>query len=219
MSCLWNALSMKCPVYEMSCLWNILSMKWSINIMSNSEMSCLWNILSMKWSINIMSNSEMSVYEMSCLWNILSMKYTVYEIYCLWNILSMKWSINEMSNCEMSVYEMTQHHMMCLEKPKDVMQGKLFQCTHLLYCSVLSLGGNVNTRRMLQPDMGSIFHIKKSMTYSVHRKVLCELSKFSNLMLLTSSDTKWTLMHLFLFTNSAQRELVSICTQSIQDRN
>ena len=26
------------------------------------------------------------------------------------------------------------------------MQGKLFQkCSHLLYCSVLSLGGNVNT--------------------------------------------------------------------------
>ena len=44
---------------------------------------------------------------------------------------------------------------------KDVMQGKLFQkCTHLLYCNVLSLGGNVNTRRMLQPDMGSIFQIK-----------------------------------------------------------
>jgi len=35
-------------------------------------------------------------------------------------------------------------------------------------------------------------------------------------MLLTSSDTKRTLMHLFLFTKSAQRELVSICTQSIQ---
>jgi len=30
-------------------------------------------------------------------------------------------------------------------------------------------------------------------------------------MLLSSSDTK-TLIHLFLFTNSAQRELVSICT-------
>ena len=30
-----------------------------------------------------------------------------------------------------------------------------------VYFSVLSLGGNVNTRRMLQPDMGSIFHIKK----------------------------------------------------------
>ena len=64
---------------------------------------------------------------------------------------------------------------------KDVMQGKLFQkCTHLLYCSVLSLGGNVNTRRMLQPDMGSIFHIKKkSMKYSGHRKLLCESSKLS----------------------------------------
>ena len=42
------------------------------------------------------------------------------------------------------------------------MQRKLFQkCTHLLYCSVLSLGGNVNTRQMSKPDMRSIFHIKK----------------------------------------------------------
>ena len=78
---------------------------------------------------------------------------------------------------------------------RDVMQGKFFQkCTHLLY-------------------------IKKSMKYSGHRKLLCEISKLSNLMLLTSSDTKRTLRHLFLFTNSAQRELVSICTQSIHDRN
>ena len=38
------------------------------------------------------------------------------------------------------------------------MQGKLFQrCTHFLYWSVLYLGGKVNTRRMLQPDMESIF--------------------------------------------------------------
>ena len=103
--------------------------------------------------------------------------------------------------------------------PKVLMQEKLFQrCTHFLYCSVLSLGGKVSTRRMSQPDMGSIFH-KKSMKYSGHRKLLCELSKLSNLMLLTSSDTKRTLIHLFLFTNSALRELVSICTQSIQDRN
>ena len=67
---------------------------------------------------------------------------------------------------------------------KVIMQGKLFQrCTHLLYCSVLSLGGNVNTRRMLKPDMGmgSIFHIKKSMKYSVHRKLFCELSKLTKL--------------------------------------
>ena len=43
---------------------------------------------------------------------------------------------------------------------KDVMQGKLFQkCTHLLYCSVLSLGGNVNTKRSLTWDP-SIFCIK-----------------------------------------------------------
>ena len=38
------------------------------------------------------------------------------------------------------------------------MQGKLFQkCTHFLYYSVLSLGGEVNTRRPAQPDMESIF--------------------------------------------------------------
>ena len=43
------------------------------------------------------------------------------------------------------------------------------------------------------------------MKYSGHRKLLCELSKLSNLMLLTSSDTKRKLMHLFLFTNSAQK--------------
>ena len=49
-----------------------------------------------------------------------------------------------------------------IEYFKDVMQGKLFQkCTHILYCSVLSQGGNVNTRRISKPDMGSIFHIKK----------------------------------------------------------
>ena len=55
------------------------------------------------------------------------------------------------------------------------MQEKLF---YLLYCSVLSLGGNVNTRRMSKSDMGSIFH-KKTMKYSGHRKLLCELSKLS----------------------------------------
>ena len=62
------------------------------------------------------------------------------------------------------------------------MKGKLFQkCTHLLYCSVLSVGGNVNTRRMSKPDIASIFHIKKSMKYSGHRKLICELSKLSKL--------------------------------------
>ena len=60
------------------------------------------------------------------------------------------------------------------------MKGKLFQkCTHLLYCSVLSLGGNVNIRQMSKSDIGSIFHIKKSMKYSGHRKLLRKLSKLS----------------------------------------
>ena len=97
------------------------------------------------------------------------------------------------------------------------MQGKLFQrCTHLLFCSVLSLGGNVYTRRMSQPDMGSIFHIKKN-----QRNILgignyyVNYQNYQNPMLLSLSDTKRTLLHLLLFTNSAQRELVSICTQSI----
>ena len=36
--------------------------------------------------------------------------------------------------------------------PKVIMRGKLCQrCAHLLYCSVLSLGGNVNKRQMSQP--------------------------------------------------------------------
>ena len=48
------------------------------------------------------------------------------------------------------------------------------------------------------------------------RKLLCELSKLSKcnaFNLLGGLDTIRTLMHLFLFTNSAQRALVSICTQ------
>ena len=56
---------------------------------------------------------------------------------------------------------------------KVIIQVKLFErCTHLLYCSLLSLGGNVNTRRMSKPDMRFIFHIKKSMKYSGHRTLL-----------------------------------------------
>jgi len=90
------------------------------------------------------------------------------------------------------------------------MQGKFFQkCTHLLYCSVLSLGGNINTRRMSQPYMGSIFHIKNQWNILTIGNYYVNYQNYQNSMLLTSSDTKRTLMHLFLFTNSAQRELVS----------
>ena len=59
---------------------------------------------------------------------------------------------------------------------------------------------------MSQPDM----------TYSGHMKLFCEFSKLSKLN--ADTDTEQTLMHLFLFTKSAQRELVSICAQSIRDR-
>ena len=88
-----------------------------------------------------------------------------------------------------------------------------------LYCSVLSLGGNVNTRRMSQPDMGSIFHIKNQWNILVIGNYYVNYQNFQNSKLLTSSDTRRKLMHLLLFTNSAQRELVSICTQSIHNRN
>ena len=80
------------------------------------------------------------------------------------------------------------------------MQGKLFQ-----RCS------GVTARHWIH------FSYKKSMKYSGHSMGIDYLgSKFScvnyqNLMLLTSLNTKKTLMDLFLFTNSAQRELVSIC--------
>ena len=89
---------------------------------------------------------------------------------------------------------------------KDVMQGKLYQkCTHPLYCSVLSLGGNVNTRRMSKPDIGPIFHVKNQWNILVIGNYYVN---YQSVMLLTSSDTKQTLMHLFL---------VSICTQSIRN--
>ena len=107
-----------------------------------------------------------------------------------------------------------------LSRTKGVMYGKLFQrCTHLLYCSVLSLGGNINTRRISQPDMGSIFHIKNQWNILVIGNDYVNFQNYQNSMPLTSSDTKKTMMHLFLFTNSAQRELVSMCTLSIRNCN
>ena len=88
-----------------------------------------------------------------------------------------------------------------------------------LYCSVLSLGGKINTRRMSKPDMGSSIHIKNQWNILVIGNYYVNYQNYQNLMLLTSSDTKRTLMHLLWFTNSAQRELVSMCTQSIHNRN
>ena len=88
---------------------------------------------------------------------------------------------------------------------KVIMQGKLFQkCTHLLYCSVLSLYGNVNARKISKPDMGSIFYIKNQWNIIFIGNYCVNYQNYQNLMLLSSSDSKRTLMYLFLFSNSAR---------------
>ena len=65
----------------------------------------------------------------------------------------------------------------------------------------MSLGGNVNTRRMSKPDMGSIFHKNNQWNILVIENYYVNYQNYQNLMLLNSSDTKIKLMHLFLFTN------------------
>ena len=72
---------------------------------------------------------------------------------------------------------------------------------------------------MSKPDIGFIFHIKNQWNILVIGNYYVNYQNYQNLMVLTSSDTKRKLMHLFLFTISAQRELVSICTQSIRNCN
>ena len=67
---------------------------------------------------------------------------------------------------------------------------------------VLSLGGNVNTRRMSKPEMGSIFHIKNHWNILVIGNYYVNYESYQILILSSSSDTKRTLMYLFLFTNS-----------------
>jgi len=66
---------------------------------------------------------------------------------------------------------------------------------------------------------GIHFHKSNLRNILVIGKYYVNFQNYQNLMLLTSSDTKRTLMHLFLFTKCAQRELVSICTQSIREHN
>ena len=110
-------------------------------------------------------------------------------------------------------------HYICKVNPKRIwcMARKVISEVYASF--VLSLGGNVNTRRMSKPDMGSIFYIFNQWNIQVIGNYYVNYQNYQNLMLLTSSDTIRTLMHLFLFTNSAQRKLVSLCTQSIHDRN
>ena len=66
------------------------------------------------------------------------------------------------------------------------MQGKLFQrCTYLLYCSVLSLS---------QRDMGSIFYIKNQLNIRFKGNYYVNYQNYQNLMLLSSSDTKLSIL-------------------------
>ena len=91
--------------------------------------------------------------------------------------------------------------------------GKLFQrCTHLLYCSVYLWA--VMQTQAWSLDMRSIFHIKSQLNIMVIGSYYVNFQNYQNLIMLSSSDTKRTMRHLFLFTNSAQRELVSICTRA-----
>ena len=84
----------------------------------------------------------------------------------------------------------------------EVYPSFVLQCTVSARC-------NVNTRRITKPDMGSIFRIKNQWNIQVIENYYVNYQNYQNLMLLTSSDIKRTLMHLFLFINSTQRELVS----------
>ena len=83
---------------------------------------------------------------------------------------------------------------------KVIMQGKLFQrCTHLFNCSVLSLGGNVNTGRMSTPDMGPIFHIKNQWNILVTENHFVNYQNYQNFMLFISLDTKRTTILAYKF--------------------
>ena len=60
---LWNDLSMNCHVYEMFCLWNIIFMKCLL-----CEISCLWNVLSVKCCLFIVMPIIYYFYELLCQW-------------------------------------------------------------------------------------------------------------------------------------------------------
>ena len=72
---------------------------------------------------------------------------------------------------------------------KVIMQVKLFQVVYASF--VLHLGSNENTIRMSQP----------------------------NIMVIGNYHVNYQIFKVQCFTNSAERELVSICTQSIRNCN
>ena len=118
-----------------------------------------------------------------------------------WKLCLIKYDLNihvfVSSNCSFS-FAISPHFLRLYEAMEKLSElntywgntRKLFQkCMHVLYCSMLSLGGNDTALHWIH-----FSHKEKSMKYSGHRKLLCELSKLSKLMLLTSSDTRRTLI-------------------------
>ena len=83
----------------------------------------------------------------------------------------------------------------------------------------LSLGCKVNTKRMSQPDMGSIFHIKKSMKYSGYRKLLCEYSKLSKLNAFILLGYYTNIDASILVYKFRPERTGSLCTQRIRNCN
>jgi len=95
---------------------------------------------------------------------------------------------------------------------KVLMQGQLFQkCTHFLYCR--------KSKHKTDVTAWHGIHFHKNNLWNILVYYYVNYQNYQNEMLCSCSDTRRTLMHLFLFTNSAQRELVSICTRSIHNRN
>ena len=102
---------------------------------------------------------------------------------------------------------------------KVIMQGKFFRGVHIFVLQCTVFGRKSEHKTDVTVWHGIHFHKINLWNILVIGNYYVNFQNYQNLMLLTSSDTRRTLMHLFLFTNSAQRELVSVCTQSIHNRN
>ena len=101
-----------------------------------------------------------------------------------------------------------------IDASKVIMQGKLF---FVLQCTVF--GRKRKNKTDVTSWHGIHFHKNKLWNILVIGNYYVNYQNYQNLMRLSSLVTRRTLIHLFLFTNFAQRELVSICTQSIRNRN
>ena len=95
----------------------------------------------------------------------------------------------------------------CAILSKVLMQGKLFQVypSFVLQCRRLC-------KHKTDVEAWHGIHLSHKKSILVIGNYYVNYQNFQNSMILSSSDNKQTLIYLFLFTNSAQRELVAICT-------